>query len=303
VAGFIFYLYAPHLLFKSAAEAHYDLITRKEIPQVEEFFAAGLPGVFLNVQAALLLRILPFKFSALSLRTITVDWNAVALVFQKDADLSPYVKSDDAKCLIAYMVVLGVSSWLAGSAYGRLRRRIALVGGRTTYLRWPRSNASILEFVTFVPRVTGFFYSLFWNMFYSQYLHPFYPVILRNSYAFVHTTRNLYHGIVYSADKRRDGDIEGIVLIGVSKFSRENEAELIRAGRNPITDLIGPLFIKWSEITDINYPPDGSILETKRAEYQERIAAGAAKKGGGASLDASPPSEELSPAGTVTTNG
>ena len=56
VAGFIFYLYAPHLLFKFAAATNYDLITRKEIPQVEEFFAAGLPALFLNIQAVLLAR-------------------------------------------------------------------------------------------------------------------------------------------------------------------------------------------------------------------------------------------------------
>jgi hypothetical protein len=94
----------------------------------------------------------------------------------------------------------------------------------------------------------------------------------------VHTTRNLYHGIVYSADKRRDGDIEGIVLINVSKFSRGRDVELIRSGRNPISDLTGPLFIKWSEIADINYPPDGGILKRKRAEYDEMINAWKSRK-------------------------
>ncbi|MGH7487625.1 MAG: hypothetical protein ACREMY_18780, partial [bacterium] len=57
VAGFIFYLYSPHLLFKSAAAINCDLITRKEIPQVEEFFAAVLPGFLLNVQAAVFIRV------------------------------------------------------------------------------------------------------------------------------------------------------------------------------------------------------------------------------------------------------
>jgi hypothetical protein len=122
-------------------------------------------------------------------------------------------------------------------------------------------------------RIARFWYFRFWNTFYAQYQDPFYPVVLRRSFAFVHTEGGLYHGIVFGAERKRDGDIEGIVLIGVSKFSRANEAELVRAGRNPITDLIGPLFIKWSEITDINYPPDGGVLERKRAEYQDRIAA------------------------------
>jgi len=149
------------------------------------------------------------------------------------------------------------------------------------YLQRLPPNAPIRQALGLVARVVGSWYFRFWDTFYAQYQDPFYPIVLRRSYAFVHTAQGLYHGIVFGAEKKRDGDIEGIVLIGVSKFSRGNEDELVSAGRNPITDLTGPLFIKWSEITDINYPPDGGILEKKRAEYQERIAADAAKKGAG----------------------
>jgi hypothetical protein len=270
VAGFIFYLYAPHLLFKFAATSKYDLITRKEIPQVEEFFAASLPGLLLNLQAALLLlgasRL--FRFAP-----IAIDWQTIALIFVKDPDLSRYVVGDR-MAWFTYAFVLGGSAWITGWLYGRLLRAIALAGGQKEYV-----EASFRRvFFSIVARTIAIMFASFWDIFYAQYHHPFYPIVLRQSYAFVHTARGLYHGIVYSADKKRDGDIEGIVLIRVSKFSRGNEAELVAAGRNPITDLTGPIFIKWSEITDINYPPDGTILETKRAEYQNRIATAAAKK-------------------------
>jgi hypothetical protein len=297
VAGFIFYLYAPHLLFKFAAASKYDLITRKEIPQIEEFFTAGLPGLFLNVQAALVLRTGQVLFSR---APITIDWGAVALIFHKDPDLSPYATGNNVSALFTYAAVLGLTSWIAGLWYGLFLRRIALAGGRTEYYQQQGPNSNQLDRI---GRAFAVFLTRFWDTFYAQYQDRFYPVIMRRSYAFVHTKQGLFHGIVYGADKKRDGDIEGIVLIGVSKFSKGHEAELVSAGKNPITDLAGPLFIKWSEITDINYPPDGTVLERKRAEYQERIASANATKRRGMSFDTSTPSEELSPAGTVTKNG
>lgn len=274
VAGFIFYLYAPHLLFKFAAATNYDLITRKEIPQVEEFFAAGLPALFLNIQAVLLARVV---LPLIGLAPVAADWQAIALVFEKDPDLSKYVRGSHIMSLVTYGAVLGISSWFAGWKYGQTLRRIALAGGSSAYVRRSPEYPSIRQAAGLVARVVGFWYFRFWDTFYAQYQDPFYPVVLRQSFAFVHTVRGLYHGIVYGADKKRDGDIEGIVLIGVSKFSRGHEAELVRAGRNPITDLTGPLFIKWTEITDINYPPDAGILEGKRAEYRQRIIAGVAR--------------------------
>lgn len=288
VAGFIFYLYAPHLLFKFAAATNYDLITRKEIPQVEEFFAAGLPGLVLNLQALLLAR---FVLPLIGLAAIVPDWQAIALVFEKDPVLSPYVRGSHVMSLVIYGAVLGISSGFAGWRYGLTLRRIVLAGGRSAYMHRLPGSVSVAGLAA---RAVGVLHFRFWNTFYAQYQNPFYPVVLRRSFAFVHTTRGLYHGIVFDADKKRDGDIEGILLINVSKFSRGNEEELVRAGRNPITDLTGPLFIKWSEITDINYPPDGGILERKRAEYHQRIVDGAAR---------AVTEPKLSTADTVTKNG
>jgi len=274
VAGFIFYLYAPHLLFKFAAATNYDLITRKEIPQVEEFFAAGLPGVFLNLQAVLLARVV---LPLIGLSRVSVDWEAIALVFQKDPDLSAYVRGGHINSLVMYGAILGISSALAGWKYGQTLRRLGVVGGRSAYVPRLSRNASIQKALVLLVRVAEFWYFRFWNTFYAPYQDQFYPVVLRRSFAFVHTQRGLYHGVVFNAEKKRDGDIEGIVLVSVSKFSRGKDAELVRAGRNPITDLTGPLFIKWSEITDINYPPDGSVLEAKRADYEEQIRKNAAR--------------------------
>jgi hypothetical protein len=301
VAGFIFYLYAPHLLFKFAAATNYDLITPKEIPQVEEFFAAGLPGIFLNVQAVVLVR---FLLPVVGLVPITADWQTISLIFEKDPDLSRYVRGGQTISLLTYAAVLAVSSALAGWQYGRKLRLIALAGGREAYVKELFANGSFYKLVALPAQILAVWYFRFWNTFYAQYQAPFYPVVLRQSFAFVHTAGGLYHGIVVDADKRRDGDIEGILLAGVSKFSRGKDAELIRLGRNPITDLAGPLFIKWSEITDINYPSDGSILETKRAEYAQRIIDAAAQtRRRRAFLRRLAATKKLSTAETVTTHG
>jgi hypothetical protein len=265
VAGFIFYLYAPYLLFKFAAASKYDLITRKEIPQVEEFFAASLPGLLLNGQSTVLLRAV---YRLFRLVPIKIDWQTVAVIFAEKPDLSPYVLSHRVTALFTYAAVLGATAWITGWLYGSLLRKIALAGGQAKYFEGSDGSGT---FAGSLARALAIFFTRFWDIFYAQYHQPFYPVVLRNSYAFVHTTLGLYHGIVFGADKKRDGDIEGIQLIEVSKFSRGHEAELLRAGRNPITDLTGPLFIKWSEITDINYPPDDGILKAKRSEYQRRI--------------------------------
>jgi hypothetical protein len=178
VAGFIFYLYAPHLLFKFAAATNYDLITRKEIPQVEEFFAAGLPGIFLNLQAVLLVR---FVLPLFGIARITPDWQTIALIFEKEPDLSPYVRGPFITSLLAYAAMLGVSSSLAGWQYGRSLRLIALAGGTKKYVQQLFANVSIPQAVALPVRVLALWYSRFWNTFYAQYRDPFYPVVLRRS--------------------------------------------------------------------------------------------------------------------------
>src|SRR5205823_3148411 len=150
--------------------------------------------------------------------------------------------------LVTYGAILGVSSAFSGWQYGKTLNRIGVAGGRSAYMQPLPPKPSLQKRVALLTRVAGYWYFRFWNTFYAQYQDPFYPVVLRRSFACVHTKGGLYHGIVFGAEKKRDGDNEAIVLVSVSKFSRGNEAALVAAGRNPITDLTGPLLIKWSEI-------------------------------------------------------
>ena len=257
-AAFLLYLYAPHLIFKFAAAGKYDFVTRKELPQVEEFFAAGLPSSFLNGLAWLALRMLPWT------RSIRLDRRIFGMAFTKDPDLSQYFASGDIEPFFVYLVGLFLTSLIAGNLYGRSLRSIAKAGGPRAYLDRD-SNA------TLILRVVVVLYRRIWRSFYQQYEQPLYPQILQNAFAFVQTTRGLYHGILYAADKSPDGEIEGITLLRVSRFSRKTEQECFARGENPIHDLTGPLFIKWSEIWDINYPPTGAVLDEKRRYYDQKI--------------------------------
>jgi hypothetical protein len=262
--GFLTYLYAPHLIFKFAAAGKYDFVTRKELPQVEEFFAAALPSSFLNGLAWSVTRLLPWT------RGIRIDRQIIGFAFAKDPDLSDYFSKGDVRSFVAYIAVLFFSSYVAGSVYGSSLRAIARAGG-------PRSYLDSATWWLLPSRSFAILYRRLWRPFYAQYEQPLYPQILQNAFAFVHTNTGLYHGILYAADKSPDGEIEGITLLRVSRFSRKNELESFAAGENPIRTLTGPLFIKWSEILDINYPPSGDVLERKKQEYEARMTRYAAR--------------------------
>lgn len=278
LAAFILYLYTPHLLFKFAAATQYDFITRKELPQVEEFFAAGLPSLFLN---GLTFTVLYGGYNVLGYAPLVIDRAAVARVFQKEPDLSTYVATGNLSLLTCYLGALAVFSWTAGWTYGRTVKNVAAAGGAYTYLldavhmRAPWGVANELPFPVRGAlvgwRLMWLGYQQAWKVFYVQYEQPLYPVVLRNSYAFVHTKGGLFHGILFQLDKKRDGEVAGIVLVAVSRFSRKKEEECLRLGQNPITELSGPLFIKWEEIVDINYPPSGDTLRQKREFYDQKL--------------------------------
>lgn len=283
LGAFILYLYTPHLLFKYFAATKYDFITRKDLPQIEEFFAAGLPGLFLN---AVTWSALWATYRLVGVPPILIDREAVARVFTKDPDLSAYIAKGDISALVCYLGALVVISSLAGRVYGATLMKVAQAGGDSAYLKqhsgglpfwrdhWRQPPRRFI--VAF--RVVEVLYLRAWRLFYAQYEHPLYPAVLQKALAFVHTTHGLYHGFIYQFDKKRDGDVEGIYIINVSRFSRKKEKECFEMGINPISKLSGPLFIKWEEIIDINYPPNENVLAAKRAEYETKLDEYAARK-------------------------
>jgi hypothetical protein len=279
LGAFILYLYTPHLLFKYFAATKYDFITRKDLPQIEEFFAAGLPGLFMNVFTWSLLWA---SYRLVGASPIIIDREVVARIFTKDPDLSAYVAKGHVSALVCYVGALTVLSSLAGRFYGSTLVKVAKAGGDGAYLKKP-FGALALPFMhtrwawlvsdsVVLFRAVNVLYLRLWRLFYTQYEHPLYPLILRQDLMFVHTTHGLYHGFIYQLDKKRDGDLEGIYILNVSRFSRKKEKECFEMGINPISKLSGPLFIKWEDIIDINFPPNEGVLEAKRLSYEGKLA-------------------------------
>lgn len=261
LVAFLVYLYAPHLLFKFAANLKYDFVSPKQVSQVEEFFAAGLPSAVLNAVTWLVF----LAWGRIGHRgRVLVDPRPIAEIFAHDPDLRAYFARGGFEPLLRYVLALFLISYVAGYLYGWTLVRIARSGGPLEYF----TSAQPLQ----VPgRILRLLYRKIWRPFYAVYEHPIFPKILQQAYAFVHTNHGLYHGIFWEYDKTNEGEVAGIYLVEVSKFSRRSERECIRDGVNPISDMDGPLYIAWSDVLDINYPPDASTLKRKRDEYERRL--------------------------------
>jgi hypothetical protein len=105
-------------------------------------------------------------------------------------------------------------------------------------------------------------YRRVWRVFYSQYEHPLYPVVIRNSYAFVHTTHGLYHGIMFQFDRKRwiDGLVDPIfrflelgdkLAIGRGMLAIQRSNQDVELGFSGIP--LGAYRIQWSsDLTAVN---------------------------------------------------
>jgi len=256
LAGFIIYLYTPHLLFKAAAATRYDFVDRKGLPQIEEFFSAALPSFFLNLKTLILINVTTLIVNH---SFFGIDRAEVSKIFVKDPTLEDFVGRGHLWPVMWYLALLALISWQTGLAYSNVLLRVVRAGGPELYFEsgWRAARKTIQ-------------YS-FWRTFYWSYEAPLYPVILRQDFAFVRTGYGLFHGLLYAADKNADGDIEGITLVGATKINFLDEDRLIRRGKVPMTELSGPIFLRWNQVTDINYPTESDIIERMRAEFEARI--------------------------------
>ncbi|HYS54938.1 MAG TPA: hypothetical protein VER58_14365 [Thermoanaerobaculia bacterium] len=256
LVGFIIYLYTPHLLFKAAAATRYEFMDRKGLPQIEEFFSAALPSFFLNLKTVFLINAITWIFDR---SWFTIDRHALSQIFVQEPQLKDFVAGGKLGPLLWYLVLLAAISWQTGLAYAKTLVGVARAGGPELYFDtgWRTARKAFQYF--------------FWRTFYWRYEAPHYPPILRQDFAFVRTGYGLFHGLLYAADKNADGDIEGITLVGATKINFLDEDRLIRRGKVPMTELSGPIFLRWNQVTDINYPTESDIIERMRAEFEARI--------------------------------
>ncbi|MDP9361792.1 MAG: hypothetical protein M3P29_10105 [Acidobacteriota bacterium] len=259
IAAFIVYLYTPHLLFRSAVTSQYELIVRKGLPQVEEFFAAAFPSVFLNLQAFVLMNAATLIVSR---SWFVIDRCAIAPLFVEKPDASKLIAHGDLLPTILYLFVLGGLSWWTGFRYGKLLTRIAKAGGPEDYFKG-------FTGIHRVPAALAVLRYRFWQTFYAQYEQRLVPSVIRQDRVFVRTKDRLYHGKMFCIYYAPDGEISGILLTEASKLALD-EDEFIAHGKSPIVKLDGPFLLRWSEVTDIDYPQI-DVLARMRHRYALRL--------------------------------
>jgi hypothetical protein len=252
--AFVFYLYAPDLIFRFGASSIYGLRTAKTTSQVREFFAAALPSLFLNLETLALFMVARRLFKGI---WFLPDVEQIKPLLAKDPSFAA-LTADDLIGPLFFLGALYVNSFRVGLAYGEQSRQIAVAGGILEYF----ATRSSLVYARYRQ----------WYLFYSRSHDPFYPIVVRSSTAYVHTRDAIFHGRIVQNDKDRDGDNEAIYLVDVAKYSRAAQDQMLERGENPITQMSGPVYIKWHEIVDINFPlePDDS-LERKRQYFAERL--------------------------------
>jgi hypothetical protein len=252
--AFVTYFYVPDLVFRFAAASVYSLRRLRSDSQVAEFFAAALPSFFVNVPTLAV-----FIIVRRLVRHVWFlpDLEKLKPLLLKDPSVSA-ITSHDLVGPLFYLATLYADAYLLGLLYGEESRDVAAAGGILEYF----SDKSFARYT---------FYR-FWFMFYSHYLDTFYPIVLRSSIAYVHTKAAIFYGRIVLSDKDRDGETESIYLINVSKYDRGDQDKMLERGENPITSLSGPMYIRWSEVLDINFPlePDDT-LERKRLYFEERL--------------------------------
>ncbi len=222
----------------------------------KNFFAAALPSFFLNLKTLILINATTLLVHH---SFFGVDRAAASKIFVKDPDLHEFVANGNVWPLVWYLALLALISWQTGLAYSTVLVRVVRAGGPELYFDtgWRAARKTLQYF--------------FWRSFYWSYEAPLYPSILRQDFAFMRTDYGLFHGLMYAADKNADGDPEGVTLVGATKINYRDEEASIKRGRVPMKELSGPILLRWSQVTDINYPTESDIIERMRAEFQLRI--------------------------------
>ncbi len=275
--AFFAYLYLPHVLFKTAAELFVDLGRKQNASQLEEIASAVLPSALLH----LLTLVLFWIIAAVSpLNLPGVDWSLIASAISGETrQLAAILGTRQMYWTVAYAVgVIGVAAG-NGALYGRSRYLKVILSadpllypdGAKRAQQVSRVRASVIFIATFI-----------WDFIYGEYYVAIHRWSILSPFVFVKAKEGqLLHGRFLRYDRNRDGEIEAITLVQVSRYTREKLYEVLARGMNPISRLEGEIYIKWDEIVDINVTTPAKLTELWQQYENERIRAKASQPDAG----------------------
>ena len=268
---FIAYFYVPYLLFKFFVEESIDLVRRKDLTRVEEFFGAAFPSALLNLFTYTLLRLLRATFGFAF--PPPIDWEVASSLLDPQLVAIRQHVATGLTAEIGYLAALYFSSCMAGKMYGRielklLERRAApvsfLLRGRVqNRVRW----------------AVALIFRRIWLPFFAEALHPLQPWLVQQVWVFVRTKDDrLYFGQLFEYVNNGAGDVDTVTLTHVQRYARKTVAECLASGRCPLTRLSGSFTMKWGEISDINIASPQVMLAVRRKYARKLRTIRAAKR-------------------------
>lgn len=254
--AFFAYLYLPHVVFKTAAELFVDLGRKQNASQLEEIASAVLPSALLHILTLLFFRIVG---AVTPLELPGVDWPLIASAISGETrQMAAVVGSRQMTWTIAYGFGVMCVAAVNGALYGRsVYRRVVSSADPTLHPDRAidaRPARGLIAYLSFVPAL--------WNFIYGEYYVAIHRWSILSPFVFVKTKEGqLLHGRFLRYDRDRDGKIEAITLVQVSRYTREKLHEVLARGANPISRLEGEIYMKWDEIVDINVTTPGKLTE------------------------------------------
>jgi hypothetical protein len=254
--AFVLLFYVPTLFFRFTASRNVDLSRRKISNQIEDFFAAALPSVMLNA-------ITWFLVNTVTLwKLLEVSAMLPVLLTPGSADFLQHNLLLINSYYLSLLAVSGFSGWIYG-----------YVENRST-----RFGVSVLRSLPSERWKFALLWHRLWATFFDAEKVMLFPFALQPTFVFVRTDR-LYHGRLHRYDRTSDGEIAGITLGDVHRFSLKSRDECLATNDDFATPLGGTLWVRWSTITDINIADVGqpktfdSVMKVYAADRAKALAA------------------------------
>jgi hypothetical protein len=277
--AFVLAIYLPHAAFRLWTERYVDLGRRRDASYFDELVAPILPSALLHFQTWLIIHgvcvVRNLLRPAPQWHFPGADWGLILTLYSDTSVASIAAITSDWYLLmwpVAYVVVLSAVVFVNGLVFGSGLLIGIYVAADPVVFPGVREQAQAEGWWNKVKLYVRGVVVSFWKLFYYENLVLLAPWGLLKPFVFVKTKDgSLFHGRFETYEKTREGQVDAIILRQATRFSRRPIREALADGEHPLRSLQGSLYLKWSEIADINTTEPGEIQRLwKRYETRRR---------------------------------